>query len=79
MEFSDVVRRRRMVRAYADRPVDPAVIERFGFEPGMFPIAETVSQRTIALPFFNDLSMREIDLVAQTLEVMLSRENLTRS
>ncbi len=28
MEFSDVVRRRRMVRAYADRPVDPAVIER---------------------------------------------------
>jgi nitroreductase len=28
MEFSDVVRRRRMVRAYADRPVDPAVVER---------------------------------------------------
>jgi len=28
MEFSDVVRRRRMVRAYSDRPVDPAAIER---------------------------------------------------
>ncbi len=28
MEFQDVVRRRRMVRNYADRPVDPAQIER---------------------------------------------------
>ncbi len=28
MEFQDVVRRRRMVRSYADRPVDPAVVDR---------------------------------------------------
>lgn len=28
MEFGEVVRRRRMVRRYADRPVDPAVVER---------------------------------------------------
>jgi nitroreductase len=28
MEFQDVVRRRRMIRAYADRPVDPAVVDR---------------------------------------------------
>lgn len=28
MEFSEVVRRRRMVRRYADRPVDPAVVDR---------------------------------------------------
>jgi nitroreductase len=28
MEFADVVRRRRMVRRYADRPVDPAALER---------------------------------------------------
>ncbi|MDQ6642326.1 MAG: nitroreductase family protein [Actinomycetota bacterium] len=28
MEFQDVVRRRRMVRSYADRPVDPDQIER---------------------------------------------------
>ncbi|WP_416954636.1 nitroreductase family protein [Nocardioides sp. T5] len=28
MEFRDVVRRRRMVRRYADRPVDPAVVDR---------------------------------------------------
>jgi nitroreductase len=28
MEFQDVVDRRRMVRNYADRPVDPAIVER---------------------------------------------------
>lgn len=28
MEFQDVVRTRRMVRNYSDRPVDPAVVER---------------------------------------------------
>ena len=28
MEFQEVVRRRRMVRSYADRPVDPAVVDR---------------------------------------------------
>ena len=28
MEFQDVVRRRRMVRAYAERPVDPAAVDR---------------------------------------------------
>lgn len=28
MEFREVVRRRRMVRRYADRPVDPAVLDR---------------------------------------------------
>ena len=28
MEFQDVVRKRRMVRAYSDEPVDPAVVDR---------------------------------------------------
>ena len=28
MEFAEVVRRRRMVRTYSDRPVDPAVVDR---------------------------------------------------
>ncbi|MFO0858913.1 MAG: DegT/DnrJ/EryC1/StrS family aminotransferase [Phycisphaerales bacterium] len=58
--------------------LQPFYREQFGFEPGMFPIAESVSQRTIAIPFYNNLSRREADLVAQTLEVMLGRENLTR-
>ncbi|MBX3360525.1 MAG: DegT/DnrJ/EryC1/StrS family aminotransferase [Phycisphaeraceae bacterium] len=58
--------------------LQPFYRERFGFQPGAFPIAESVSQRTIALPFHNRLTEREIDLVAQTLELMLTREGLQR-
>ena len=53
--------------------------ERFGHKIGDFPIAESVSQRTIALPFFTRLAPREIDLVVQTLELMIEREQLSRS
>lgn len=49
-----------------------------GYGPGQFPIAESVAQRTIALPFHNRLTPREIDLVVQTLELMIDRENLQR-
>ena len=56
----------------------PEYVRRFGYERGAFPIAESVSDRTIALPFHNQLTDRDIDLVAQTLSLMLTRENLAR-
>lgn len=56
----------------------PEYVRRFGYERGAFPIAESVSDRTIALPFHSGLTERDIDLVAQTLSLMLSRENLAR-
>jgi len=59
--------------------LQPPYREKFGFKPGDFPIAESISGRTIALPFYNSLTEREIDLIAQTLEVMISRQNLSRS
>lgn len=59
--------------------LQPPYREKFGFQPGDFPIAESVSNRTIALPFFNDLTEREIDLICQTLEVMIMRQNLSRN
>lgn len=58
--------------------LQPPYRERFGCREGMFPIAETVAQRTLALPFYGQMTTREVDLVAQTLEVMLRRENLSR-
>ncbi|MCA9279841.1 MAG: DegT/DnrJ/EryC1/StrS family aminotransferase [Phycisphaeraceae bacterium] len=57
----------------------PFYREMFGFEPGMFPIAESVSQRTIALPFHSQLTERDVDIVCQTLELMISRQRLARS
>lgn len=45
---------------------------------GRCPIAESVAQRSIALPMHSWLSEREVDLVAQTLSLMISRENLAR-
>ncbi|MEN0021437.1 MAG: DegT/DnrJ/EryC1/StrS family aminotransferase, partial [Planctomycetota bacterium] len=50
----------------------------FGFREGSFPIAESVAGRTIALPFHANLTRRDVDLVAQTLEVMLAREDISR-
>ncbi|MFG0330503.1 MAG: DegT/DnrJ/EryC1/StrS family aminotransferase [Phycisphaerales bacterium] len=58
--------------------LQPFYRERFGFEPGSFPITESVSHRTIALPFFTTLEDREIDLVVQTLDLMIQRETFSR-
>ena len=60
-------------------PLLPDYQRRFGFRPGDFPVAESVSHRTIALPFFTRLTEREVDLVCQTLELMMTRVTFTRS
>ena len=53
--------------------------EQYGFKPGDFPIAESAAARTIALPFFNRLGPEAVDYVAQTLELMITRETIKRS
>jgi len=58
--------------------LQPFYRKQFGFAPGDFPIAETISQRTIALPFYNDLDETQIELVCLTLKVMLDRERLLK-
>ncbi|MCC6907757.1 MAG: DegT/DnrJ/EryC1/StrS aminotransferase family protein [Phycisphaerales bacterium] len=57
--------------------LQPFYMRQFGFSAGDFPITESVAQRTIALPFHTRLGEREIDLVCQTLEVMIQREKFT--
>ncbi len=59
--------------------LQPFYRERFGFKEGDFPIAESISNRTIALPFYNRLTDRDADFAAQTMELMLSRENIRRT
>jgi perosamine synthetase len=54
-------------------PLLPYYRQRFGHKPGDFPVAESVSHRTVALPFFTRLNDREVDLICQTLELMMTR------
>lgn len=56
----------------------PFYKQAYGFREGQFPIAEAVSGRTIALPFFGEMTDREIDLVSQTLRVIIGREQIHR-
>jgi dTDP-4-amino-4,6-dideoxygalactose transaminase len=58
--------------------LQPIYQSTLGHQEGSFPIAESVSQRTLALPFYADITKRDVDIVAQTLELMISRENLSR-
>ena len=60
-------------------PMLPFYRNRFGHKPGDFPVAESVSHRTVALPFFTRLTEREVDLVCQTLELMMTRITFARS
>ncbi|HBS28499.1 MAG TPA: polysaccharide biosynthesis protein [Phycisphaerales bacterium] len=59
--------------------LQPYFRERFGYREGAFPIAERVSGRTIALPFFSGLSDRDADFVVQTLDLMIARESIRRT
>lgn len=58
--------------------LQPFYRDQFGLEAGTFPIAESISQRTIAIPFYNNLSDKDLEMVCQTLEHMIQRENLSR-
>jgi perosamine synthetase len=43
------------------------------------PVATSISQRTIALPFYTSMTQRDIDVVSQTLELMLTRSSFTNT
>ena len=51
--------------------LQPFYREKFGYRNGDFPIAENVSTRTLALPFYNDLSEKEVDFVVDNLKKIL--------
>jgi perosamine synthetase len=48
--------------------LQPLYRKTFGFTPGSFPVTEHISDRTIAIPFFNRLSEGEIRFVCKSLE-----------
>ncbi|WP_263784962.1 DegT/DnrJ/EryC1/StrS family aminotransferase [Salinibacter grassmerensis] len=51
--------------------LQPHYRDRFGFAPGDFPVCESVSARTLALPFFGDMTRADVDRVAEALTKIL--------
>lgn len=45
--------------------VQPFYRERFGYAPGDFPVTEGVAARTLAIPFFTNMTENQIDYVVQ--------------
>ena len=54
-------------------PLQPYYRDRFGFQPGTFPICESTADRTLALPFYPDLTLAQIHRVADALGTILPR------
>ena len=47
--------------------LQPFYRKRFGYKKGDFPVTEKISERTIALPFYNNLKEEQIDYVCENL------------
>jgi len=56
--------------------LEPFYVEMFGYKTGDFPVTEKVSESTIALPFYNNLTEKEIDYIANSLrQIIQSLDN----
>ncbi|MHC4110414.1 MAG: DegT/DnrJ/EryC1/StrS family aminotransferase [Planctomycetota bacterium] len=53
--------------------LQPFMVEQFGYKQGDFPVTESVSESTIALPFYNNLTYDEVAIVCKTLKGLLDK------
>jgi len=53
--------------------LQPFMVRQFGCKKGDFPVTEAVSERTIALPFYNNLTYDETAVVCRTLKEILDK------
>jgi perosamine synthetase len=51
--------------------LQPFIARQFGYKQGDFPVTDSVSNRTIALPFYNNLKKNEVAIVCKTLKEVL--------
>jgi perosamine synthetase len=51
--------------------LQPFIAARYGHAPGDFPVAESVSRRTIAVPFYNHLTQDEVAIICGVLRGVL--------
>jgi perosamine synthetase len=77
--------RNRIISELADKGIEsndyfvpihlqPFYREMFGYKRGDFPVTESISDRTIALPFYNHLEETEINYVCEQLEREVGRQ-----
>ena len=59
---------------FAPIHLQPFYRKMFGYKRGDFPVTESISDRTIALPFYNHLGEAEINYVCEQLEGELGRQ-----
>jgi dTDP-4-amino-4,6-dideoxygalactose transaminase len=50
----------------------------FGFEPGTFPNAENIGDRTLSLPFYPRMPLESVERVSAVLADVLARESATK-
>lgn len=53
--------------------LQPFYVEEFGYQRGDFPVTEKVAASTMALPFYNNLSKKDIHKVVQVLREAISK------
>jgi dTDP-4-amino-4,6-dideoxygalactose transaminase len=51
--------------------LQPYMVERFGYQPGDFPVTEDLGARGLALPFSGFMTEEQVDLVCRTLESVI--------
>ena len=51
--------------------LQPFYRKMFGYKKGDFPVTERVSERTMALPFYNNLKEEQIDYVCENLKKII--------
>lgn len=51
--------------------LQPYMVERFGYQPGDFPVTEDLGQRGLALPFSGVMDEAQVELVCDTLQQVL--------
>jgi UDP-4-amino-4-deoxy-L-arabinose-oxoglutarate aminotransferase len=55
-------------------------VKRYGYRRGDFPIAEWIGDRTVSLPFYPDMPLDDVDVVAQAVQqALISRAGDTAS
>ena len=82
VRFDPGIDRNRLIRALGERGIparpyfnpihlQPYMVERFGFQPGDFPVTEDLGKRSLALPFSGVMTEAQVAQVCSTLKEVL--------